>query len=85
MSLKAKVRNLSLGDSNKAIMYIRLFLMERFLKRLSLSQYKNNFIIKGGILVSSLIGIERRGTIDIDTTIESLSIKEDDVRCYINS
>ena len=46
--LKAKVRNLSGVDSKKAQTLIRNFIMERFLERIALSRYPNNFILKGG-------------------------------------
>lgn len=52
--LKAKVRNLSAGDSRKAQILIRNYVMERFLERVALSQYRNNFILKGGMLVGSI-------------------------------
>ena len=47
--LKALVRNKAQGDSNKSLVIIRKYIMERFLERLSISKYKNQFIIKGGI------------------------------------
>lgn len=53
--LKAKVRNLSSGDSKKAQTLIRNFIMERFLERIALSQYRNNFILKGGMLVAGSV------------------------------
>ena len=49
--LKAKVRNISGGDSTKTQTLIRNFIMERFLERIALSPYRNNFILKGGMLV----------------------------------
>ena len=76
--LKDKVRNISHGDNETAQMMIRCFIMECFLERISLSEYKNNFILKGGMLVASLIGIETRATMDIDTTVSSLPLNEDD-------
>jgi len=75
MQLKAKVRNIAAGDSNKANSLYRIFFMERFLERVSLSRYKNNFILKGGMLVSALLGVETRTTMDIDTTVQSLSVE----------
>jgi predicted nucleotidyltransferase component of viral defense system len=48
--------------------------MERFLERISLSDYQDNFILKGGMLVSSIVGLETRTTMDIDTTVQSLPI-----------
>lgn len=51
--------------------------MERLLERVSLSKYSDNFILKGGLLVSSLVGVDMRSTMDIDTTVKSLSLKQE--------
>lgn len=77
--LKALVRNHSNGDSAKAQTIIRSYIMERLLERISLSKYKERFILKGGMLVSALVGIENRATMDIDTTIKNLPLTVDDV------
>jgi len=53
--LKALVRNMSKSDSTKAQIIIRNYVMERFLERLSLSNYRNNLILKGGALVSAMV------------------------------
>lgn len=55
-------------------------MMERFIERASVSKYKDNFIIKGGILVTSLVGISLRSTLDIDSTIKNQSISENDAK-----
>lgn len=75
--LKAKVRNLSGSDSTKAQTLIRNYIMERFLERIALSKYRNDFILKGGILVSAVVGLETRSTMDIDTTVKSLEISKE--------
>lgn len=72
--LKDKVRNLSHSNSMIAQTLIRNFMMERFLERIALSQYRNNFILKGGMLISAVIGIETRATMDIDTTVRALPL-----------
>ncbi len=54
--------------------------MERFMERVSLSAYRDNFVIKGGMLVSSLLGVELRSTMDIYTTVKSLSLTEEDAK-----
>jgi len=72
--LKALVRNMSKGDSTQAQIIIRNYIMERFLERISLSKYKNNFILKGGMLVSAMVGLDTRSTMDIDTTIKNLPL-----------
>ncbi|MGI6607480.1 MAG: nucleotidyl transferase AbiEii/AbiGii toxin family protein [Erysipelotrichaceae bacterium] len=53
-----------------------MYFFERFLERLSLSEYKINFVIKGGLLISSLIGVENRTTMDMDTTIKGIPLEE---------
>ena len=78
--LKAKVRNLSAGDNDRAKLLIRNFIMERFLERVALSQYRNNFILKGGMLVAAVVGLEARATMDIDTTVKSLPLTMEDAR-----
>ena len=77
--LKAKVRNISGGDSTKTQTLIRNFIMERFLERIALSPYRNNFILKGGMLVSAVIGLDTRATMDIDTTVKSLELSKDNM------
>lgn len=79
IQLKAKVRNLSGGDNKIAMTLIRTFFMERFLERISLSRYKDQFILKGGMLVSSLIGMSARATMDIDATIQALPLSKEDI------
>lgn len=76
--LKDKVRNVSKGDSDVAKVLIRTFMMERFLERVSLSKYRNNFILKGGLLVASMVGVDMRATMDIDTTVKALPLNEVD-------
>ena len=77
--LKAKVRNLSGGDSQKSQTLIRNFMMERFLERIALSQYRNSFILKGGMLVAAIVGLDTRATMDIDTTVKSLTLSKDNI------
>lgn len=74
--LKDRVRNISKGDNNVAKGLIRIFMMERFLERVSLSRYRNNFILKGGMLVASIVGVDMRTTMDIDTTVKALPLNE---------
>ena len=75
-TVKDKVRNISHGDNEIAQVMIRNFIMERFLERVSLSKYKKNIILKGGMLVASLVGIETRATMDIDTTVKALPLNK---------
>jgi len=81
--LKDKVRNISKGNNEVAKALIRIFMMERFLERVSLSKYKNNFILKGGMLVASIVGVDMRATMDIDTTVKALPLNETDAERII--
>ena len=72
--LKDKVRNMARGDSAKVQLLIRNYGMERFLERVSLSEHRDNFILKGGMLVSALVGLENRATMDIDTSIRNMPL-----------
>lgn len=78
--LKALVRNISKGDSVKAQIIIRNYVMERFLERLSLSQYRDNMILKGGTLVAAMVGLDNRSTMDVDATLKNLPLNEDSAR-----
>lgn len=75
--LKAKVRNLSKGNSQKAQTYIRNFVMERFLERMAESKYRNNFILKGGMLVAAIVGQDSRATMDIDASVKNISLTKE--------
>lgn len=81
---KDKVRNISKGDNNIAKVLIRNFIMERFLERVSMSDYRNHFILKGGILVTSILGIDMRATMDIDATVKSLPMNADDAQRIVS-
>lgn len=78
--LKDKVKNMSGGNSEVAQALIRTYFMERFLERVSVSEYRNNFILKGGMLVASIVGVDMRATMDIDTTVKALPLNEKDAQ-----
>lgn len=81
--VKDLIRNQSKGNSAKAQILLRIYMMERFLERLSVSDYNKNFILKGGMLVSSMVGIDMRSTMDIDTTLKNLPLSEESVKSII--
>lgn len=60
-----------------------MFLFERILERLAVSRYRNNFILKGGLLISSMIGIDERTTIDMDTTVRGIPMEETEITSVI--
>ncbi|MDR1089393.1 MAG: nucleotidyl transferase AbiEii/AbiGii toxin family protein [Coriobacteriales bacterium] len=59
--------------------------MERFLERVSLSQYKDRLILKGGVLVSSIVGLASRTTLDIDSSVKDLPLTPDDILCVVDA
>lgn len=76
-SLKGKVKQVAKSKNLSSQEVLQMFFFERFLERLSNSKYKCNFVIKGGLLVASMIGIGNRTTMDMDTTVKGVPLKED--------
>ena len=66
---KGRIKNIASKNGADPRVLMRIYMMERFLERVSLSAYKDNFIIKGGMLITSMVGISMRSTMDIDTTV----------------
>lgn len=83
-SLKAKASNLSSSTNIPNKYLIQEFMFEALLKRISASDYKNKFIIKGGLLLSSIFGVNLRSTMDLDTTIKGLSLDKNTIIKVIN-
>ena len=77
--LKDLIRNLSKKKSADAQILMRNYMMERFLERISLSEYKNQFILKGGMLVAAMVGLDARATMDLDATIKGTNVSVEDV------
>ena len=82
--LKDLVRNLSKKKSADAQILKRNYMMERFLERISLSEYKNQFILKGGMLVAAMVGLDARATMDLDATIKGTNVSVEDVEMIIS-
>lgn len=74
MSLKAKIRNIANAKSIPAQVVLQNYMFERFLNRLSASEYKEKFVLKGGMLVAALVGLDNRATMDLDTTLKNLPL-----------
>lgn len=80
MSLKAKIRNVAKQKNIPAQVILQNYMFERFLVRLSASEYKEKFILKGGMLVAAIVGLDNRATMDLDTTLRNLPLKPDIIR-----
>ena len=83
MQLNALIRNKAAGDGDKAQILLRIYMMERLLERISVSGYRDNFILKGGMLVSSLVGVDMRTTMDIDTTVRALPLTQEKAKAFL--
>lgn len=84
MSLKSKINNIAKNEKVSPHSVMQTYMMERLLERISKSEYKNNFILKGGMLISSMIGIDSRSTMDMDTTIKGLKLEIENLKFIIN-
>lgn len=78
--LKGAVRNIAKNNNLFPQEVLQMFFFERFLERLSVSEYKDNFILKGGLLISSMIGIKERTTMDMDTTVRGIPMEETTIK-----
>lgn len=79
MSLKAKINNIAKEEKVAPQAIMQTYMLERLLERISVSEYKNNFILKGGMLISSIIGIDNRSTMDMDTTIKGFKLDKENL------
>ena len=75
---------MSKKKSADAQILMRNYMMERFLERISLSEYKNQFILKGGMLVAAMVGLDARATMDLDATIKGTNVSVEDVEMIIS-
>ena len=80
MSLKAKIKNYAEQNNIAAQVVLQNYMFERFLERLSISEYSEKFVIKGGMLIASIVGLDTRSTMDLDTTLRHLLLTEETIR-----
>lgn len=81
--LKDLIRNLSKEKAADAQLLMRNYMMERFLERISLSEYKDKIISKGGMLVAAMVGLDARSTMDLDATVKGANVTVEDVENII--
>ena len=80
MQLKAIIKNLAKEKHISAQLVMQNFMLERLLERISVSKYKQNFILKGGFLIAAMVGLDTRATMDMDATIKGLPVNEQTIR-----
>ena len=77
--LKGAIRNIAKEKDLHAQEVLQIFMFEHILERLSISPYKKNFVLKGGLLISSMIGISARTTMDMDTSVRGIDMDEENI------
>ena len=82
--LKGQIRSFAIKRNLRPQEVLQMFLLERVLERLANSEYSEAFILKGGMLISSMLGIEERTTMDMDTTVTGIDMDEADIKRIIN-
>lgn len=82
--MKGAIRNISKKTGVNPNSLLQMCLFEGILEKLSKSKYRDNFILKGGLLISSLIGVDMRSTMDMDTTIKGIPLNEETIIKIIN-
>ena len=84
-SLKAKARNMAQKYKLDSKYIIQNVMFEALIRRISISKYKENIIIKGGFLLSSIFGFNQRSTMDMDATLKGMNLTKDNVQSIIEN
>src|SRR4030042_3497212 len=80
MQLKDKIKNLALKSHVPAQAVLQNFMLERLLERISISKYQDRIVLKGGMLIASMVGISSRTTMDMDATLRNFPMMEETIR-----
>lgn len=82
--LKHLIRNMSVKKKTEPLVLMRNYMMERFIERLSKSKHKDQLILKGGMLITAMVGLDTRTTMDLDTTIKGIQLNLNSIEALIN-
>ncbi len=85
MSLKAKIRNIAKEKGLPAQVILQNYMFERLLVRLAASDYKDKFVLKGGMLVAAIVGLDNRATMDLDATLKNLPLTPEAIRAALEA
>lgn len=80
MSLKAKIRNIAQDKNIPAQVILQNYMFERLLVRLAQSEYQEKFVLKGGMLIAAIVGLDNRATMDLDTTLKNLPLTPETIK-----
>lgn len=79
MSLKGKIKNYAKNHNIAAQVVLQNYMFERFLERLSKTEYREKFVVKGGMLIAAIVGVDTRSTMDLDTTLRNLPLTKEQI------
>lgn len=85
MSLKGRIKNYAKSNHIAAQVVLQNYMFERFLERLSVSDYSEKFVVKGGMLIAAIVGLDTRSTMDLDTTLRNLPLTEEQISVALSS
>lgn len=85
MSLKGRIKNYAKSNNIAAQVVLQNYMFECFLTRLSVSEYSEKFVVKGGMLIAAIVGLDTRSTMDLDTTLRNLPLTEEKIIDAINT
>lgn len=85
MSLKGRIKNYAKSNNIAAQVVLQNYMFECFLARLSVSEYNEKFVVKGGMLIAAIVGLDTRSTMDLDTTLRNLPLTEEKISDAINT
>ncbi len=85
MQLKAFIKKKAEEKSISAQLVMQNYMLERLLERISISPYRQNFILKGGFLISAIVGLDTRATMDLDTTIKGFTLAHESIRAIFEN
>ena len=85
MSLKGRIKNYAKNNNIAAQVVLQNYMFECFLARLSISEYSEKFVVKGGMLIAAIVGLDTRSTMDLDTTLRDLPLTEEKITEAIES
>ena len=85
MSLKGRIKNYAKSNNIAAQVVLQNYMFECFLARLSVSEYNEKFVVKGGMLIAAIVGLDTRSTMDLDTTLRNLPLTEEKISGAINT
>lgn len=83
MRLKAEIRKIAQENRVTAQAVLQNFMLERLLERISISKHKDRFVLKGGMLIASIVGLGSRTTMDMDTTLRDYPLSENSIRAML--